>query len=65
MRSAFDHASVIDTYLATEVLCGWVAGPSTAVCRFNQPFWGGSKKQPAKKMVLDSGPRVSRWQQCK
>ena len=65
MRSAFDHASIIDTYLATEVLCGWVAGPSTAVCRFNQPFWGGSKKQPAKKMVLDSGSRVSRWQQCK
>ena len=35
MPSAFDHASVIDACLATEVLCGWVAGPSTAVCRFN------------------------------
>lgn len=35
MRSAFDHASVIDAYLATEVLCGWVAGPSAAVYRFN------------------------------
>ena len=35
MRHAFDHASVIDAYLATEVLCVWVAGPSTAVCRFN------------------------------
>lgn len=66
MRSAFDHASVIDAYLATEVLCGWVAGPSTAVYRFaHQPFWEGSKKQPAKKMALDSGPGVSRWPQCK
>lgn len=35
IRSAFDNASVIDAYLATEVLCGWVAGLSTAVYRFN------------------------------
>ena len=61
MRSAFDHPSIIDAYLATEVLCGWVAGPSTAVYRFaHQPFWEGSKKQPAKKIALDSGPGVSR-----